>query len=112
MPKPLPPALRERNRYMVFEIISENGSFSKRDVSKVIQNTSLQFLGELGVSKMSLWLIEWNDETKKGILKVNHKSVNEMRASIALIKEINGKKATFHVLGVSGTIKRAREKYC
>ncbi|ODS39161.1 MAG: hypothetical protein A7316_06280 [Candidatus Altiarchaeales archaeon WOR_SM1_86-2] len=111
MPKPLPPTLRERNRYVVFEIISENNGFSKGDVSKVIQNASLRFLGELGVSKMSLWLIEWNGETRKGILKVNHKSVDEMRASIALIREINGKRAIFHVLGVSGTIKRAREKY-
>lgn len=95
---------------MVFEIISES-KLNKNDVIKAISNSTLQFLGELGVSKTSLWLIDWADETQKGILKVSNRSVEAIRASLALINKINDIDVIFHVLGVSGTIKKAKEKY-
>ncbi|MEM2918598.1 MAG: Rpp14/Pop5 family protein [Candidatus Altiarchaeota archaeon] len=110
MTKLLPPTLRERNRYLAFEIISER-KFSKEDVTKAIWNSALKFLGELGTGKTSLRLIEWNEEKQHGIIKVNHKSVDEIRAAIALIKEINSIPIIPRVLGVSGTIKKTRERW-
>jgi ribonuclease P/MRP protein subunit POP5 len=116
--KPLPPTLREKNRYLAFEFISEGrredsktSSFSRNEVQRAIWSNALKFLGELGVSKTSLWLIEWNESKQKGILKTNRKSVDEVRAAFALIKEINGKRVIPHILGVSGTIKKTREKF-
>lgn len=110
MTKMLPPTLRERNRYLAFEIISER-KFSKDDVIKAIWNSSLNFLGELGTGKTSLRLIDWDEEKQHGIIKVNHKSVNEIRAAIALIKEINSTRIIPRVKGISGTIKKTREKW-
>ncbi len=108
MPKQLLPSLRERNRYFAFEIISDS-EVSRGSLVKAVWNSVLKFLGELGASKTSLWVMEWDDKGKKGILKVNHRSVDEVRSALSLIKEINGDRAIFHILGVSGTVRKTRE---
>jgi len=110
MLKPIPPTLRERNRYLAFEAISDS-NFKRDEIIRAIQNSCLSFLGELGTSKAGLWLMDWDGRKKKGILKVTHKSVDEVRASMALIKEIGRKPCTLKVIGVSGTVKAVREKY-
>lgn len=110
MPKQLLPSLRERNRYIAFEVISDS-DIGRGGVVKATWGSVLKFLGELNASRTSLWVMNWNDEKKEGILKVNHKSVDEVRSALALVKEINGKRVIFHILGVSGTVKKTRERY-
>jgi len=107
---PLPPAKRETNRYLVFEVISK-GKSSKTEISKAIWASALQFLGERGAGKLSLRLIDWDEKKQKGILKVNSKGLQEARASLALIKEIEKSKAIFHVLTVSGILKKAKKEF-
>ena len=110
MLKPIPPTQRERNRYLAFETISDS-PFKRDEIIRAIQNSCLNFLGELGTSKTGLWLMDWDGRKKKGILKVTHKTVDEVRASMALVKEISRKPCILRVLGVSGTVKKAREKF-
>ena len=110
MSKPLPPTLRERNRYIVFEVISDS-NFTRKCIVREIWNIILEFLGELNASKLSLWMMDWNDETQRGLLKVNHLSVDELRSALSTIKEIDRKRVIFHVLGVSGTLKSAKSQY-
>ena len=109
--KPLPPTLREKNRYLVLEVISEGKRFDKKAVQRAIWNSSFAFLGEVGVSKTSLWIIEWDEKKQKGIVKVNKQSIREIRASITLINKIEGQVVIPQVLGISGTIKAARRKW-
>lgn len=110
MLKPIPSTQRERNRYIVFEIISE-GNFDRKIVVRSVWKSVLNFIGEVGASRTSLWAMDWDDERQRGIIKVNHKSVSDIRASLAVIKEIDNSPVIFHVLGVSGTLKKARSKY-
>ncbi|HDH41146.1 MAG TPA: ribonuclease P protein component 2 [Candidatus Altiarchaeales archaeon] len=110
MPKQLLPTLRERNRYIAFEVISDS-DIGREDVVKAIWSSVLRFLGELNASRTSLWVMDWNDEKREGILKVNHKSVDEVKAALALVKEIDGKRVIFHILGISGTVRKTRERY-
>ena len=110
MLKPIPPTQRERNRYIVFELISST-KFDRNSVVRCICNSVLDFIGEAGAGKTSLWAMDWDEEKQIGILKVNHRSVDDVRASAALMKEINNSPVIFHVLGVSGTLKIARSKY-
>ena len=110
MSKPLIPTQRERNRYIAFKLISDS-RFKREEVVKAVWDTVLRFLGESGASRTSLWLMDWSDEKQNGILKVNHNSVDEVRAALALLKDINKENCIPHVLGVSGTIKKSKEKY-
>ncbi len=110
MPKPILPTLKERNRYIAFESISDSG-FSRNDVVKAVWNSILNFFGEMGASRTSLWVMDWDEKKQKGILKANHRGVDTVRTSLALVEGINGHKVIFNVLGISGTIKKARERY-
>ena len=106
--KTLIPSLREKNRYIAFKIISEKGEeFSYSDLESAIWNTMLDFLGESGVSKTSVWLLKdsWNQKEQTGIIRCNHRSVQDVVASLGLIDRLGDDRITFKVLKISGTIK-------
>ncbi len=113
MPKLIPPALREKNRYLAFEIISDQ-KFSRDEIVKAAWNASLRYLGEKGTSQTSMWIMDWETDAQKGIIKVNHRSVDDIKAALTLMTEIkkgeNKHRAAYHTLTVSGTLKKLREK--
>jgi len=73
----------------------------------------LDFLGEHGVSKTSVWLLKdcWDPKRQIGILRCNHKSVQAVIASLGLIDRLGDNRIMFKILKVSGTIKSIREKF-
>ena len=112
--KILQPTLREKIRYIAFRVISEEGEeFTYSDLESAIWNTLLDFLGEYGVSKTSVWLMKdcWNQEKQIGILRCNHKSVQEIIATLGLIDRLGDNRIMFKVLKVSGTIKNIKDKF-
>ena len=113
MPKLLPPTLREKNRYLAFEIISDQ-KFSRDEIVKALWNASLRYLGEKGTSQTSMWIMDWDQDTQRGIIKVNHLSVDDIKAALTLMTEIrkeeNKHRAAYRTLTVSGTLKKLREK--
>jgi ribonuclease P/MRP protein subunit POP5 len=110
MPTALPPTLREKNRYVAFELISD-GRFDKKDVSGSISRAFFGLFGEKGGSEANLWLIDWEKERSLGILKVAHRSLDSAMAALATLNNLGGEKVIVHVLGISGTLKSARKKY-
>lgn len=108
--KPTPPTIRSRQRYIVFQLIGEE-KFKKEDVVHAITRTGLRFLGELGYSEAKPWLIEFDPQAQKGLLRVENTAKEEMKATLALVTGVNEKRARATVLGVSGTIKRAKNKW-
>jgi len=56
-----------------------------------------------------MFLKDWKDN--KGIVRVNSKYVDHTKASMALIKEVNGKKAKVQSLAISGIVDKLRKKY-
>jgi ribonuclease P/MRP protein subunit POP5 len=109
MAKLLKPTLRERNRYLVFEVIS-SVRFDRKAVVDAVWSSLLRFHGELGASKTSLWVMDWEKEKNRGILKVNHLGVKQITSSCALVKEIDGKRAIVNILRSCGTLRAARER--
>lgn len=98
---------------MAFQIISEKAIKNFSLVEKAIKETVLAFIGQLGVSKANPVMLKdcWNQEKQRGIIKVNHKSVDEIKMSLALIKNINDVKATVNCIGVSGILNKAKKRY-
>jgi ribonuclease P/MRP protein subunit POP5 len=107
---PLPPSKREKNRYLVYEVNSEK-PVKGEDIGRAIWKTALDFLGELGVSRSSLRVVDFDEKKQKGIIKVNHTSVEEARMTLALVKEINKQKVALKTVGVSGILKKAKGKW-
>ena len=110
--KILPPTLREKNRYISFQVISERGEeFSYSDLEAAIWNVTLDFLGEYGVSKTSIWLLKdcWDQKKQIGILRCNHNSVQVVIAALGLIDRLGDNRVTFKIFKISGTIKSIKE---
>lgn len=106
--------LREKQRYIAFQVISEEGEeFTYSDLESAIWNTMLDFLGEYGVSKTSVWLLKdcWGPEKQIGILRCNNKSVQEIITTLGLIDRLGDTRVTFKVLKISGTIKSIKKKF-
>ena len=104
---PIPLSLRDKKRYLVFELDSEK-SLGEKDVSFAVKKLFLKLFGELGISKMNYQFILFSSKSKKGILKCRHTAVEDLKAGILLLKEVNGASIVPKTLKTSGTVKKAK----
>lgn len=111
--KPILPSLREKKRYIVFEIISKEKISYINDVSNAIVQSSLQFLGRLGAAKAGIMVLnnKWNPALQRGIIKVSNKHVDAMKAALTFVSKIASTEVIFRSLGVSGILRKAEERY-
>ena len=105
--KPVKPSLREKKRYLVFEVLS-NTKVEAQTAAKTLWNAVLGFVGELGAAKMGLIVLNDQYSKQKGIVKVAHNMVDELKASLALITSIEGRPATVRSITVSGNLNKAK----
>jgi len=108
--KPLLPTLKERKRYILIKIQNGQGETRKGDIVEAVAKAGLLFIGELGMAKAGMQFLPetYDPKTKTGVVRVNHKFVDETKASLALVKEISGKKATITSMKTSGIITKLR----
>lgn len=90
--KPLLPVLKEKKRYILFEADSK---MSDEDIKADLRG----FIGDFGLAKAGLRFIK--HKNNKEIIQVNNKSLDEIRAGLALIN-----KTRIRTLKVSGTINK------
>lgn len=97
-----------RKRYLLFEV---KGSQPIEDeLKRGIYSESLRFFGEYGSSFIQLKLVEYDVATKTGILRCNRDKIEEVLGFLALVNELNGKKARLITKRTSGTINKLNEK--
>jgi len=111
-PKKLPPSLRTKRRYIVFEIISEH-PMEYSDFVNAVWASLLNFLGEATTSDARIWIIQnlYDLKNHRGVIRCKHDSVEQVRAALTLIQMVGETKAVIKILGVTGTIKSAKGKY-
>ncbi len=111
--KPLLPSLREKKRYLAYEVISWYKFNDAVHVSKAILDAANEFLGSLGMAHAGLLPIndKWNENMQRGLMRVNNKHVDELKASLIFIKNIEGNDAVVKSIGASGILKKAQQKY-
>lgn len=95
-------SLREKRRYLLCELISEE-SFKRKEIVTGIWNSCLEFLGELYVSRTSLWVHDY--ENNEIVVSCNTRSVDDIIVCLSLIKEIQNKRLRIRFKEISGTIK-------
>ena len=105
--KPVIPSLREKKRYLVFKIES-NTNFNQKSVEKAMIEAILKFIGELGYSKAGVIFLKDNYQNNKGILRIGHKHVDEIKMALGLIKKIENKKVIVKSIYVSGILNKAK----
>ena len=111
-PKTLPPSLRQKGRYIVFEILSEN-PIEYRDFLDAVWNSATGLLGELGAADSNIRVLKnlYDTKSQRGVIKCRHDMVEHVRTSLTMISIIGESRVAIRVDGVTGTIKSARNKY-
>jgi ribonuclease P/MRP protein subunit POP5 len=111
--KPLMPCLREKKRYLVFEIIGNESFNNAKYINKAIYTGISEFLGKIESARAGAMVIsnKYDLKRQRGLIRVNNKYVDLVKSSLLFVNKINGKKAIFKTLGVSGILKKAYTKY-
>jgi ribonuclease P/MRP protein subunit POP5 len=108
--KILPSSLREKKRYIAFEVISEsNDIIDRKALLDEIFFATQMLIGDEGSSEIGYRLMDFNGSV--GIMKVSLGAVEMARAAMGTVCYIKGSRAAVRVLGVAGTIRSAIEKY-
>jgi len=100
--KPLIPSLREKKRYLVYEMLS-NEKLTKNKAIKIIKKSILKYLGELGQAKAGIMYLDYKNN--KGILRVNNKEVNNVKAALSLTNNM-----IIKTIYTTGLLNKARKK--
>lgn len=110
--KTLPSSIRKKERYIIFKIEAEE-QYSLGEVVDAVWQELLSFLGERTVAAANPWVMGdlFSTNNQIGGIRVHKDHVEDVRTSLALIDQIDRSKVCIHVLGVSGTIQSARDKY-
>lgn len=102
----LMPTLREKKRYLVFEVISKQKK-QAREVDESIWSSCLDYLGEKGCAEAGIHVLKekWDGAKQMGMVKVNNKYVNDLKTAMALNNKLMIKSLT-----TTGMIKKAQER--
>ena len=103
------PTIREKERYVAFQIISEE-RVSYGDFEAAAWGAMMEFFGEYGTSQASMWLIRnlYDEDRQFGVIRCNHRFVSDVLAALGLIERLGDTRVIVKILKVSGTIKGLR----
>ena len=104
--KPLLPTLRERKRYLAFEVVADK-ELSWSAIKKAVFDAMKEYVGIDGISDAGLLFVKNNGN--KGILRVSHTSLNKVRAALIFIKNIDSQKVIVKSIGASGMLNKAND---
>jgi RNase P/RNase MRP subunit POP5 len=103
--KPLLPTLKERQRYIVYEVIT---SGAIQDISESLLHKLAEILGVFGMADAGILSISYDTTTQTGILRVNHDQVHKVRAALLMITHLGKTQVIIRTRGVSGILKKAK----
>lgn len=108
--KPILPSLKEKKRYLSFEVIADK-NVSAESAAKAVSQSTLQFLGTLEAGKAGIMFFKDKYNSNTGVIKTGHKYVDKVRSALALITKIDDTDVVVRTRIVSGTMKKAIGKF-
>ena len=105
------PSMREKKRYVVFRVISEQRA-DYSIVRDALWNSMTHWIGEAGLARANIRIVRnlWNQSEQKGFIQVSPKYVDAVKVAMGLIHQIGDQRVIFQSIRVSGTIKSGRKK--
>lgn len=101
------PSLREKQRYVVCKVESATPvSFS--DTTRTVQEAVASFIGLQGMARAGVQILpeRWDQNRQRLVVRVDHRSVDELKAALLLIKKIKNTSVIVRSVLVSGTLKK------
>ncbi|PIN79888.1 hypothetical protein COV16_01880 [Candidatus Woesearchaeota archaeon CG10_big_fil_rev_8_21_14_0_10_34_8] len=123
--KPLLPSLREKKRYLAFEVIvkeqslfSEGNNIKKsrfRHISKkqiswldikiAVKEAIHKHIGRTGLADAGILFVKNN--SNKAVLRTSNNTLNKVKASLIFIKKINNDSVIVRTITASGVLNKA-----
>ncbi len=104
--KNLLPTLREKKRYLVFEVIGDAGCNSS---VAAVKGSFSSLFGSLESAAANIRAVK--SAGSRCMVSIGRKHVDRLKASIAMVKSINNRKVILRSVGVSGALNAAVSKY-
>lgn len=89
-----------KKRYILFECRGEHVAELKR----AFYAEALRFFGEYGLSHAGIKLIEYDEKSRRGIIRCERSHLEQALGFLALLNSLDGKAARLVSLKSSGTI--------
>jgi len=106
--KSLLPSLKEKKRYIAFDVINGN-NLNQDDIEGTIYSNCKNFIGNLNYAKAGINILSEKGDNKKGVIRVNTKYTDHVKSALMMIKDINGNKVIFKSTKVSGVLKNLKK---
>lgn len=98
--------MKEKQRYLIFKVISDT-KVTKMDAYNTIEKATKELVGDIGLAQIGfLSLNHWEDN--QGMIRINSKGVDTLKASLATVNNINNHKAIIRSIKVSGLLNKAK----
>lgn len=109
--KPILPVLKEKNRYVVFEIISDK-KISNNHVKSTIIDAFKRLFGEIDYANSAMMFISnaSKDEKNTYIIKIKNKYVDMLKTTLLSIGHIDKCDVVIKTKSISGILKKAKSK--
>ncbi len=106
--KAILPSLKEKKRYLVYEIESEP-KLSFSECSKALAYAYFSFMGNLGVAEAGIMNLKemFDYGLQRGIIRAKNNSLDKLRASFCLLGSYGGKRISIRSVAASGSLKKA-----
>ncbi|MCW4033975.1 MAG: Rpp14/Pop5 family protein [Candidatus Bathyarchaeota archaeon] len=100
---------REKRRYLAVRVVG-NQMLNEKTVLDIVYASVQRLFGEHGASQTNLRMMKHDPEKNQFVIRCSHKMLEQVRAAIASVTEMNGEAVAFHVVAVSGTLKALAKK--
>ncbi len=106
--KTLLPTLREKKRYVVFEVMSKE-NVSMRDTAQEFQKAFESTFGSFTAARAGIqFMPDWKKQ--KGIIRAAHRYTDHIKSTFVMLHDIKGVPAVIKTVTVSGILNKARKK--
>ncbi|VVB94455.1 Ribonuclease P protein component 2 [uncultured archaeon] len=102
------PTLRDKKRYLAIEVTSEQ-TINRQQLLNEILDSVASLFGDKGISEINPKLMSYDG--RFGIIRCAREKTQETRAALACINNVRRIRVSILILGISGTIKGATEKF-
>jgi len=100
--------MHQRRRYLAVRLVTEDSPPSDDAFREALWRRLNELYGELGVSRIGFWLVVYDPSLRAAIIRCRHDQVRMVRAALATITHIGESRLILHVVGISGTIRKAK----
>ena len=104
---PIPATARGKKRYVSFQLVSPE-KFPEQDVGLAVWETFLHLFGEVGTARQKLWLVGFDSRKSVGVVRCALEHLDEVKAGLLFVKQVDGKPVVPKLLGVSGSLGKVK----